>query len=125
MSPVTHKTVSEHESTHLSLGKYIVGFVSSLVLTITAYLLATHGRADTNVLVGLLSGLAIVQFLVQMVFFLHVGEERKPRWKLMVMWLMLAVVLILVGGSIWIMNNLNYRMTPQQQEQYMRSQDSL
>lgn len=125
MSAVIHKTVSEHESSQLSLSKYIIGFVSSVVLTATAYLLATRGRADSNVLVGLLAGLAIVQFLVQMVFFLHVGEERKPRWKLMVMWLMLAVVLILVGGSIWIMNNLNYRMTPQQQEQYLRSQDSL
>lgn len=125
MSATAHKTVAEHETMHVSLGKYLVGFAASIVLTLTAYFLATHGRADTNVLVGILAGLAIVQFLVQMVFFLHVGEERKPRWKLMVMWLMLAVVLILVGGSIWIMNNLNYRMTPAQQDQYMRSQDSL
>jgi cytochrome o ubiquinol oxidase operon protein cyoD len=127
MSAATHKTVAEHETRHLSLGKYVGGFFASLVLTVTAYVLATRGTADKNVLVALLAGLAIVQFLVQMVFFLHVGEERKPRWKLMVMWLMLAVVLILVGGSIWIMNNLNYRMmaSPQQQEQYLRSQDSL
>jgi cytochrome o ubiquinol oxidase operon protein cyoD len=125
MSPSTHKTVAEHETAHLSLGTYIGGFLASIALTLTAYLLATRGTADTNTLVALLAGLAIVQFLVQMVFFLHVGQERKPRWKLMVMWLMLAVVLILVGGSIWIMNDLNYRMTPQQQEQYLRSQDSL
>jgi len=125
MSAATHKTVAEHETTHLSLGRYVGGFAASIALTLVAYLLATHGRAGTNTLVALLAGLAIVQFLVQMVFFLHVGEERRPRWKLLVMWLMLIVVLILVGGSIWIMNNLNYRMSPQQQEQYLRSQDSL
>lgn len=125
MIPSTHKTIAEHETAHLSLTKYIGGFAASLALTLTAYWLATHGRADKNTLVAVLAGLAIVQFMVQMVFFLHVGEERRPRWKLMIMWLMLIVVLILVGGSIWIMNNLNYRMTPQQQEQYMRSQDSL
>ena len=41
------------------------------------------------------------------------------------MWFMLGIVLIIVGGSVWIMNNLNYRMTPQQMEQYLKSQDSL
>jgi cytochrome o ubiquinol oxidase operon protein cyoD len=60
-----------------------------------------------------------------MVFFLHVGSERKPRWKIGVMVLMLCFVLILVVGSIWIMNNLNYRMTQRQVQQYLNSQDSL
>jgi hypothetical protein len=32
------------------------------------------------------------------------------------------VVLILVFGSIWIMNNLNYRMTPEQINTYMNNQ---
>jgi cytochrome o ubiquinol oxidase subunit IV len=72
-----------------------------------------------------LATLAVVQFVVQMVYFLHVGSERKPRWKAMVMWLMLVVVLILVVGSVWIMNNLNYRMSEDQVRQYLKSQDSL
>jgi hypothetical protein len=32
------------------------------------------------------------------------------------------VVCILVFGSLWIMNNLNYRMTPQQIQSYMDNQ---
>jgi cytochrome o ubiquinol oxidase subunit IV len=66
-----------------------------------------------------------VQFIVQMFLFLHVGEERGPRLKLLAACLMLGVVLILVFGSLWVMNNLNYRMTPQQITQYMQSQDNL
>ncbi len=119
--------VSEHNAHPLSLGKYIVGFLGSITLTLIAYMLVTHGGTGKGVLMGVLAALAIMQFMVQMVFFLHVGDERKPRWKLLVMWMMLGVVLILVGGSIWIMNNLNYRMmdSPKQIQKYLKSQDDL
>jgi len=36
---------------------------------------------------------------------------------------MILVVMILVGGSLWIMKNLNYRMTPEQMNQYMIDQN--
>jgi cytochrome o ubiquinol oxidase operon protein cyoD len=119
--------VSEHNAHPLSLTKYIVGFLSSITLTLAAYLLVTHGGTSKPLLVGILATLAVVQFIVQMVLFLHVGDERRPRWKLMIMFLMLGVVLILVGGSIWIMNNLNYHMmdSPQQVQKYLKSQDDL
>ncbi len=118
--------VAEHEEVqHLSYGKYLLGFVSSIALTVGAYLLATHSSADKNLLALVLGVLAIVQFIVQMLLFLHIGEERGPRWKFAAMLMMLIVVLILVFASIWIMNNLNYRMTPQQIQQYMKSQDNL
>jgi len=119
--------VSEHNAHPLSLGRYIVGFLGSITLTLTAYVLVTHGGTSRGVLMGVLAVLAVIQFVVQMVFFLHVGDERKPRWKLLIMWMMLGVILILVGGSIWIMNNLNYRMmdSPQQIQKYLKSQDDL
>jgi cytochrome o ubiquinol oxidase operon protein cyoD len=118
--------VSEHDAEmHLSYGKYLLGFISSITLTVSAYMLATHSSANKNVLAVILGLLAIVQFTVQMLLFLHVGDERGPRWKLGAMLMMLVVVLILVFASIWIMNNLNYRMTPQQIQQYMKSQDNL
>jgi cytochrome o ubiquinol oxidase operon protein cyoD len=121
MKPV----VVEHDEQHLTYGKYVGGFLGSITLTLIAYLLARHSGINRDVLVGVLAGLAIIQFGVQMLLFLHVGEERKPRWRLMAAGMMLAVVLILVFGSLWIMNNLNYRMTPQQINQYMQSQDNL
>jgi len=117
--------VSEHQAHPLSVGKYIFGFISSVVVTMVAYLLVTRGTFSHPVTIGMISGLAILQYLLQMVFFLHVGDERPPRWKLAVMLMMLMVVLIVVFGSLWIMNNLNTRMTPEQMNQYLKSQDAL
>lgn len=119
------KVSAEHDVQELSYGKYITGFVMSVVLTLMAYLLVTHSSASKDLIIGLVSALAAVQFLVQLVFFLHIGEERQPRWKLLVLVFMLGVVFIVVVGSIWIMHNLNYRMTPEQMQQYLKSQDSL
>ncbi len=104
------------------LRTYLSGYVLSLVLTVAAYLLVTHPSYSTSLIVGLISALAVVQFLVQLVFFLHISAERKPRWKLMVFIFMVGIVLIIVVGSIWIMNNLNYRMTPQQINTYLNNQ---
>jgi len=127
MSEVQKTIVAEHDEQQFSYGKYIAGFVSSVALTLLAYLLATRAHINHNLLIGFLAVLAITQFMVQMVFFLHIGEERQPRWKLYMLLLMLCVVLIVVLGSLWIMNNLNYRMmsSPQTQEQYLKSQDAL
>lgn len=125
MNEQSEATVVEHPHQALSLTKYLIGFVVSIAVTLAAYVLATHQSISRDTVMYALAALAVVQFIVQMVFFLHVGSERKPRWKAMIMWLMLAVVLILVAGSIWIMNNLDYRMTEDQVRNYLKSQDSL
>lgn len=117
--------VSEHDEQQLSYGKYVAGFVSSVVLTFCAYWIATHVSANRNLLAVILALLAITQFIVQMVLFLHIGEERGTRWKLAAACFMLCVVLILVGGSIWIMNNLNYQMSTRQMLQYMQNETVL
>lgn len=112
---------------------YITGFILSLGLTMTAYLLvkkhlSTHHLypSDHFMLVSLIF-LAIVQLSVQLIFFLHLDRERKPRWNLQVMFFMLIILLIIVIGSLWIMANLNYRMadSPQKVNQYLNSQDGL
>jgi cytochrome o ubiquinol oxidase subunit IV len=121
----TTVSIEMHDESHISLTKYIAGFVGSIALTMGAYIIVSQGLYENHVLMGVLALLAVVQFILQMVLFLHVGTERKPRWKLAVMCMMLGVVLILVAGSIWIMNNLNYRMDETHIEQYMHEQDSL
>jgi cytochrome o ubiquinol oxidase operon protein cyoD len=49
-----------------------------------------------------------VQLAVQMIFFLHIGNEVKPRYNLIAFSSAMVVVFIVVFGSLWIMNNLNY-----------------
>jgi len=106
---------------------YIVGYLLSVYLTVTAYLIITNRVNSKSVLVSLVVGLALVQFIVQLLFFLHLGRETRPRWKFVVFLFMLLVVGILVFGSLWIMSNLNYRMTlsPMQVNNYLNSQQGL
>lgn len=118
-------TATKTTETHGSLLSYVSGYVLSLYLTITAYVMVTHHLFSNHGLVAAVVILALIQFLVQLLFFLHLGRETKPRWKLFVLLFMVMVVLILVFGSLWIMDNLNYRMTPAQINQYMQSQDDL
>ncbi len=108
-----------------SLLRYMIGFLLSLMLTGMAYLLVTRHLLGTPQLVTAIVTLAISQVLAQLVFFLHLGRETRPRWKLVVFVFMLTVLGILIAGSLWIMQNLNYNMTPQDMVQYMRSQDGL
>jgi cytochrome o ubiquinol oxidase operon protein cyoD len=107
------------------LGQYVTGYLLSIYLTLTAYLLVTNHAFDNVFMVAILTILAGLQFFVQLVYFLHLNADRGSRWRLFVFGLMIMVATILVAGSIWIMNNLNTRMTPLQMNNYMNSQDSL
>ncbi len=118
--------VSRHQPEQATLKGYVIGFGSSIILTMTAYLLARYGLLDKPIMVALLATLALAQFAVQLIYFLHVGREFSPRLKLMVMLTMMLIVFILVAGSIWIMNSLNGRMmNTKQMVQYMNNQNNL
>lgn len=102
------------ESSQGSLKAYITGFIYSLALTLTAYMLVSihvssgHTSFSDHILLIAIVVLAIVQLATQLVFFLHLDKESKPRWNLTAAAFALIVVLIVVIGSLWIMANLSY-----------------
>lgn len=104
---------------------YVSGYILCLALTVSAYLLVTRHVAHGTAIIAAVIALALLQFMVQLLFFLHLGRETRPRWRLVVFLLMLTVICILVFGSLWIMSNLNYRMTPGQMNTYMQNQQGL
>jgi cytochrome o ubiquinol oxidase operon protein cyoD len=111
---------------HMSLGNYIAGYIFSVLLTVEAYLLVSRHTLGSHVLLVVILALALVQFAVQVIFFLHLGEDATPRWRQLSFAFMLLVVIILVLGSLWIMHNLNYHMlSPEHVNQYLNSQDGL
>jgi len=57
-------------------------------------------------MITLLITLAVAQLWVQLIYFLHVGSEQKPRWHAITLGFAAFIVIVLVGGSIWIMNHL-------------------
>jgi cytochrome o ubiquinol oxidase operon protein cyoD len=107
---------------------YIVGFVLSVVSTLLAYLLVVNHVWPMSMLIIIIAVLAVVQLVVQLIFFLHLGDEKGPRWKLVTIVFAIIVVGILVVGSLWIMDNLNYNMmqfTPAQQNQYLKDNEGI
>ena len=113
-----------------SYGSYFVGYILSVGLTLAAYYFVNqhvqseHSAYSHQTLRYMILGFAAVQFIVQMYFFLHVGRESKPRWKLVTFFFMLLVLVIVVFGSIWIMDNLNYHMmSPGESLRYMHEHE--
>lgn len=110
------------ETSHGTVQSYTVGFITSLILTFAAYLMVVNHLFSGWGLLLAIAGLAIAQLLVQLLFFLHLGQESRPRWNLQVFAFMLIVLFIVVGGSLWIMKNLDYHhgnMTPQQTNDFI------
>ncbi len=91
-----------------TLRAYTTGFVICVSLTLLAYFSVVNHSFNGNALLLWIGWLALIQFFIQMIFFLHLGRESRPRWKQVVFWFMTMVVVILIFGSLWIMNNLNY-----------------
>lgn len=109
---------------------YIAGFILSVLLTLAAYLpvyihvSANHATLPHEVIIPIIVGLAVVQLLVQLVLFLHLGSEPRPRWNLMTTLFAAMVVVIIVFGSLWIMGNLDYHHpTPPDQLDHSIMQD--
>ncbi len=97
---------------HGTLKSYIIGFLASLLLTATSFYLVAFRELSPHVLIYTIIGLAAIQAIVQSIFFLHVGQEAKPRWETITFCFTLMVVLIIIIGSLWVMNDLNERMMP-------------
>ncbi len=109
----------------LSVRPYIIGFILSVVLTFAAYLLVANQILTGWGLAYAIIGLALVQLAVQLIYFLHIGRESEPRWNLLLFDFTLIIVVIVVIGSLWIMNNLHYNMTPQEVEQELIQEEGI
>ena len=91
----------------------LIGFVSSLILTLIAYYLTIHPELlDNKSIVVIILGLAVLQAIVQLIFFIDLWKEKGTRWNLYVMVNAFSIILIVIVFTIWIMNHLNYNMMP-------------
>lgn len=95
---------------HGTLKAYIIGFTGSLLLTFISFsLVITRPFPKVGILFTIVA-LALTQAIVQLLCFLHVGQEEKPRWETFIFCLMVVILLIVAGGTLWIMHDLNERM---------------
>lgn len=107
---------------------YVTGFILSVALTLTAYFFVVEEKFAAKTLLISIAGLAVVQLIVQLVFFLHLGRESKPRFNLLMLIFAAGVVFIVVFGSLWIMINLDNNhelLSPQEAGQYLLEDEGI
>lgn len=93
------------------LKSYATGFVLAVVLTVVPFgLVATHALAPSAALIAI-AVFAVVQVLVHLRYFLHL-DLASPRENLLALGFTALLVLIMIGGSLWIMLDLHQRMMP-------------
>lgn len=98
---------------HGSLGGYLTGFVLSVILTAIPFWLVMSGALGSATATALaIMGLAVVQIVVHMVYFLHMNFRSEGGWTMLALAFTLILVVITLAGSLWVMYHLNTNMMP-------------
>lgn len=104
--------IDQQHGWNASFKPSFLGFILSILLIASAYLIVRHHHLSDQLLTLTIFGLAIIQVIIQLVFFLHLGMESKPHWNTITFLFVVLVIVIVIGGSLWIMNNINYNLMP-------------
>ena len=75
----------------------------SIVLTIIPLVAVLNDWFNRTTTIAVILVTAVLQFLVQLLFFMHIREEDKPRYNLISLIFAALLLLTIVIGSIWIM----------------------
>ncbi|MCI0511322.1 cytochrome bo3 quinol oxidase subunit 4 [Chromohalobacter marismortui] len=95
---------------HGSVKSYVTGLILSIVLTIIPFGMVMSGGFSTMTVFVTISIMAILQVLVQLVMFMHLDFKTEEGWNVGSFAFTALILGILVGGSIWIMQNLHANM---------------
>ena len=109
MSQHGHSNAHQHNA-HGTLKSYTVGFVLSLILTVLSFGCVMSGAVPQQLVMPGIVVFCVVQLLVQLVFFLHMGTAPEQRSNLSIGVFSLLIIAIVVVGSVWVMHNMNAHM---------------
>ena len=91
------------------LGSYIIGFVLAAGLTAAAFLVVAAGM-PTRTAYLVIGAAALMQVVVHFRFFLHITWKRSTRDDLQLILFTTMIIILMAGGTIWILDNLHQRM---------------
>ena len=106
----SHPTTTHGGASHGSLKSYLIGFILSVILTVIPFAMVMSGTASHTTILATVVGLAVVQIIVHLVYFLHMNGSSEERWNLVAFLFTTMIIAIVVVGSLWIMYNLNINM---------------
>ena len=98
---------------HSTLKGYATGFVLAVILTAIPFWLVMQGVIKESSTLGLvLLGLAAVQIVVHMIYFLHMNSKLEQGWTMLALVFTMMLLVIMLSGSIWVMYHMNRNMMP-------------
>lgn len=109
-SHTAHSAHSGSGESHGSLGSYATGFILSVILTAAAFGLVLTGMLTGENALLAIAGLAFVQIVVHLVFFLHLNTSSEQRWNVMAFAFTVLTAVIVIGGTLWVMHNVSMHM---------------
>jgi len=99
---------------------YLAGLALATLLTATSFFVAgTHLVWAPSIPVALVA-LAVAQMGVHLVFFLHITTGADNTNNVMALAFGVLIVILVMGGSLWIMAHLNANMMPMDQMMKMQ-----
>ena len=99
---------------------YLTGLGLAILLTTTSFFVAgTDLVWEPSIPVALVV-LAIAQMGVHLVFFLHITTGPDNTNNVLALAFGILIVILVMGGSLWIMANLNHNMMPMDQIMQMQ-----
>ena len=102
------------------VGGYLVGLALAVLLTATSFFVAGTDLVWQPSIPVAIIVLAIAQMGVHLVFFLHITTGPDNTNNVMALAFGLLIVMLVIGGSLWIMSNLNHNMMPMDQLMQMQ-----
>lgn len=113
---ITHQTMNAdpgRRSGHHKRNDYVVGFLVAAALTAVPFWLVMSRPLSNPALTGLIvMGIAAIQVVVHMVYFLHMNRRVEGGWSLVALLFTALFVAIVLSGSLWIMYHLDTNMMP-------------
>jgi cytochrome o ubiquinol oxidase subunit IV len=99
---------------------YLVGLGLAILLTATSFFVAGTDLVWQPSIPVAIIVLAIAQMGVHLVFFLHITTGPDNANNVLALAFGLLIVFLVIGGSLWIMANLNHNMLPMDQIMQMQ-----
>jgi cytochrome o ubiquinol oxidase operon protein cyoD len=99
---------------------YVVGLGLAILLTATSFFVTGTDLVWQPSIPVAIIVLAIGQMGVHLVFFLHITTGADNTNNILALGFGLLIVFLVIGGSLWIMANLNHNMMPMDQLMQMQ-----
>ena len=102
----------DHDNVVQGIRGYLVGLGLATLLTCVSFFIAGTTLVWTPSIPVALAVLAMAQMGVHLVFFLHLTTGADNINNIMALAFGVLIVMLLIGGSLFIMSNLNHNMMP-------------